>query len=208
MALNLIWTLLTQHTVALTRPVCRCSQLSRFIPTRTSQQDKHTIWRGTFQCSFLMGNKSVSTGVDDTRGTPQGAHPFCCGHQGQGSFHSLPLLLSDQGKAPTPEASSHTRRSCCTHPDAEAFYHAFQFSALYVLFNNKNGFQFKLLPTFMDARYWIFANIQYADISKTHSSRYRYIRTFWFFFIKNTVSPPLERPVTVIVTVYFFFKLT
>lgn len=36
----------------------------------------------TFQCSFLMANKSVSTGVDDSRATPQGAHPFCRGHQG------------------------------------------------------------------------------------------------------------------------------
>lgn len=87
MALNLIWTWLTAYCHTESAPVCRCSQLSRFIPTRTSQQDKHTILRGTFQCSFLMGNKSVSTGVDDTRGTPQGAHPFCCGHQGQGSFH-------------------------------------------------------------------------------------------------------------------------
>lgn len=117
MALNLIWTWLTAYCHTESAPVCRGSQLSRFIPTRTSQQDKHTILRGTFQCSFLMGNKSVSTGVDDTRGTPQGAHPFCGGHQGQGSFHSLPLLLSDQGEAPTPWASSHTSLSCCTHPN-------------------------------------------------------------------------------------------
>lgn len=53
-----------------------------------------------------MGNKSVSTGVDDTRGTPQGAHPFRCGHQGLGSFHSLPLLLSDQDEAPAPGAAA------------------------------------------------------------------------------------------------------
>lgn len=51
-----------------------------------------------------MGNKSVSTGVDDTRGTPEGAHPFRRGHQGLGSFHSLPLLLSDQDEAPAPGA--------------------------------------------------------------------------------------------------------
>lgn len=63
-----------------------------------------------------MGNKSVSTGVDDTRGTPQGAHPFCRGHQGQGSFHSLPLLLSDQGEAPTPYRHQVTLRfpAACT----------------------------------------------------------------------------------------------
>lgn len=101
MALKL-FNLGSQHIVDADPPaVCQCSQLSRFIPTRTSQRDKHAILRGTFQCSFLMGNKSVSIGVDDTRGTPQGAHPFCCGHQGPGSFHSLPLLLSDQGEAPT-----------------------------------------------------------------------------------------------------------
>lgn len=62
-----------------------------------------------------MGNKSVSTGVDDTRGTPQGAHPFRCGHQGLGSFHSLPLLLSDQDEAPLLERRR--RRSPCTHPN-------------------------------------------------------------------------------------------
>lgn len=55
--------------------------------------------RGTFQCSFLMGNKSVSTGVDDTTGTPQGAHPFCRGHQGTGvfSFASITLIWSGWG---------------------------------------------------------------------------------------------------------------
>lgn len=79
-----------------------CCIVSVLPPSAASQQDKHTILRVTFQCSFLMGNKSVSTGVDDTRGTPQGAHPFCCGRQGQRSFHSLPLLLSDQAEAPTP----------------------------------------------------------------------------------------------------------
>lgn len=81
MALNLIWTRLTACYLPSvhSRPV--------FVPTSTSQQDKHAVLRATFRCSFLMGNKSVSTGVDDTRGTPQGAHPFCRGNQRQGSFH-------------------------------------------------------------------------------------------------------------------------
>lgn len=57
-------------------------------PTRTPQRDQHAVFLffspkgATFQCSFLMANKSVSTGVDDSRATPQGAHPFCRGHQG------------------------------------------------------------------------------------------------------------------------------
>lgn len=49
-----------------------------------------------------MGNKSVSTGVDDTRVTPQGAASILLWPSGKGVFSSLPLLLSDQGEAPTP----------------------------------------------------------------------------------------------------------
>lgn len=71
----------------------------------------------TYQCSFLMAYKSVSPDTDDAGGTPRGAHPFPRDHQGQGSFHSLPLLLSDQGG----EASTLKRQVRHTHTRRDAW---------------------------------------------------------------------------------------
>lgn len=78
-----------------------------------------------------MANKSVSTGGDDTRATPQGTPPFLSGNQRQGSFQSLPLLLSDHDEAPVlyrrpvPPGCScllqnpqETKRNVNTHPDS------------------------------------------------------------------------------------------
>lgn len=95
--------------------VCQHYRLSHFIPTRTLQLDKHAILRGAFQRRFLMGNKSVSRGVDDTRGTPQGAHPFRCGHQGFGLFIRFHYSYLIRTRHPLLER----RRSRCTHPNAK-----------------------------------------------------------------------------------------
>lgn len=84
-----------QHVVNVDAAAIRLlSCLVSFLRGLLSGINTPVFKRGTFQCSFLMGNKSVSTGVDDTRGTPQGAHPFCRGHQGTGvfSFASITLI--------------------------------------------------------------------------------------------------------------------